>query len=103
VNSLVDLGIPELTEEQVAAISQAAEDAARKHIFSKVSQKLVDTLEISVEAEGARPISFTVEVNLMLKPNAKGTDEETLAKEAVNAGFEAVEKELRKLKCPSVK
>jgi hypothetical protein len=39
----------------------------------------------------------------MLKPKAKGTDEEALAKEAVNAGFEAVEKELRKLKCPSVK
>jgi len=99
----VDLGIPELTEEQIAAVSQAAEDAARKHIFAKISQKAVDTLEISVEAEGTRPVSFTVEVDLALKPDAKGTDEGALAKEAVQAAFDAVEKELRKLKCPSTK
>ena len=48
----MDLGLPELTDEQVEAVSKAAEDAARRHIFGKVSRKQVENLTISVEAEG---------------------------------------------------
>jgi hypothetical protein len=94
---VVDLGIPELTDEQIEAVSQAAENAARKHVFSKISQKLVERLDISVEAEGAKPISFTVEVDLMLLPDAKGFSEKQLVDEAVKAAFEAIETHLRKL------
>jgi prefoldin beta subunit len=100
---LVELGIPELTNEQIEAVSEAAEDAARKHIFSKVKQKQVETLNISVDAEGAKPVNVTVEVDLALLPQAKGVDEKALAKEAVQAAFEAIEKYLRKLTWPSKK
>ncbi len=96
----MNLGIPELTDEQIEAVSQTAENAARKHVFSKVNQKLVESLEISVEAEGNRPVSFTVEVDLVLLPDGKGVDEKSLAHEAVNAAFVVIEKELRKLTCP---
>jgi len=99
----VDLGISELTDDQIEAVSQAAENAARKHIFSKISQKLVDDLTISIEAEGTKPISFAVEVDLALLPEVKGVDEQALAEEAVNAAFAVIEKELRKLTCPSTK
>lgn len=94
---MVDLGIPELTDEQIEAVSQAAENAARKHVFSKISQKLVERLDISVEAEGAKPVSFTVEVNLVLLPDARGFSEKELVDEAVKAAFEAIETRLRKL------
>jgi len=93
----VDLGIPELTDEQIEAVSQAAEETARKHIFSKISQKQVENLNISVEAEGAKPVNFTVEVDLALSPEVKGVDDEALAAEAVKAAFKEIEKELRKL------
>jgi type III secretory pathway lipoprotein EscJ len=63
VKRLVDLGIPDLTEDQIEVVCQAAETAARKNIFSKVNQKLVEKLDIIVEAEGAKPVSFTVEVD----------------------------------------
>jgi len=99
----VDLGIPELTDEQIEAVSQAAENAARKHVFSKISQKLVEKLDIIVEAEGAKPVSFTVEVDLALLPEAKGLSEKALADEAVKEAFAAIEKYLRKLTCPSTK
>ncbi len=97
VRSLVDLGIPELTDEQVEAASEAAENAARKHIFSKVNQKLVDMLNISVEAEGSKPVNFIVEINLVLAPEAKGVGEKALADEALQKAFEAIESSLRKL------
>ncbi len=96
VNSL-ELGIPELTNEQIETLCQTAENAARKHVLSKVSLKLVEKLDISVEAEGAKPVSLTVEVNLALSPEAKGFDEKKLAEEAVKKAFEAIETYLRKL------
>ena len=93
----MDLGLPELTDEQVEAVSKAAEDAARRHIFGKVSRKQVENLTISVEAEGASPVNFTVEVDLGLAVDIKGVNEEALADEAVKAAFEVIETYLRKL------
>ena len=91
-----------MTDEQIEEVSQVAENAARKYIFSKISQKLIENLTISVEAEGSKPISFAVEVDLALLPDVKGMNEQALAEEAVNAAFDVIEKELRKL-CPSTK
>jgi len=95
---LVELGIPELSTEQIEALCSKAENAARKHVLSKVSSKMVDRLDISVEAEGSKPVNVTVEVNLTLKPEAKGVDAQALAKEATNEAHRAIEKYLRKLK-----
>ncbi len=93
----MDLGIPELTDEQIEAVSGLAENAARKYVFSKVNQKQVERLDISVEAEGAKPVSFAVEVELLLSPEAKSIDEKALVDEAVKEAFQAIEKYLRKL------
>lgn len=93
----MELGIPELTSEQIEELCSTAEDAARKHILSKVSIKQVDTLNISVEAEGAKPVTLTVEVDLELSPEAQGVDQKKLADEAVKKAFLAIETYLRKL------
>ncbi len=94
----MDLGIPELTDEQFDEVTQVAENAARKHIFSKISKKIVDKLDISVEAEGTKPVNFTIEVDLALVPKTTNIDAKTLAAEAVNEAFKAIEEYLRKLK-----
>lgn len=94
---MVELGIPELTNEQIEEVCATAEDAARKHVLSKVSQKLLEKLDISVEAEGAKPVTFTVEVDLALIPEGKDFDQKKLAEEAVRKAFEAIETYLRKL------
>lgn len=94
----MDFGIPELTDEQIEEICAAAENAARKFVLSKVSQKQIDRLDIVVEAEGAKPIDFGVEVDLLLVPEAKTADQKTLAEEAVKEAFNAIENCLRKLR-----
>lgn len=94
---MVELGIPELTNEQIEEVCATAEDAARKHVLSKVSQKLLEKLDISVEAEGAKPVTFTVEVDLALMPETKDFNQKKLAEEAVRKAFEAIETYLRKL------
>ncbi len=93
----VELGIPELTDEQFEEISQAAENAARKFIFSIVKQKVVEKLDISVEAEGTMPVNVIVEVDLALSKEIKDVDVNSLVEEAVKEAFKAVEDYLRKL------
>lgn len=93
----MDLGIPELTDEQIEEVSGLAENIARKLIFSKINQKLVEMLNISVEAEGAKPVSFTIEVDLTVHNEAEGVNQKSLVDDAVNAAFKAIENYLRKL------
>jgi Protein of unknown function (DUF3194) len=95
---LDELGIPELSTEQIETLCQTAEDAARKWVLAKVSSKMVDKLDISVEAEGSKPLKVSVEVNLLLTPQTKDIDMQSLVKEATNAAHKAVENFLRKLK-----
>ncbi len=90
-------GTPDLTIEQTITLCSTGEDAARKHILSKVPFKMVEKLDISVEAEGMKPVNITVEVDLALSPKMRGFDAETLVSEAVKEAHEASENYLRKL------
>jgi hypothetical protein len=93
-----ELGFPELTTEQIELLCQTAEDAARKYVLSKVSSKEVDRLDISVEAEGTKPVSVTVEINLALSHQTKNVDAQVLVKEAASEGQKAAENFLRNIK-----
>ena len=95
---VVELGFPELTTEQIELLCSTAEDAARKYVLSKVSLKDIDLLDISVEADGAKPVNVTVEINLVLASKTKDVDPDALVKEAVNVAHKATENFLRKLK-----
>jgi hypothetical protein len=92
------LGTRDLTTEQIEALCETAENAARKQILSKVPSKNVEKLDISVEAEGTRPLNITVEIDLALSPKVKNFDADTIVNEAVEEAFKASEKYLRKIK-----
>ena len=98
MNSLDELGIPELSTEQIEELCETAESAARKCVLSKVSSKQVDRLDISVEAEGSKPVSVSVEIDLQLSADAKKAETQVIVKEAASAAHLAVEKYLRNLK-----
>jgi GGDEF domain-containing protein len=92
-----ELGIPDLTTEQIEMLCATAENAVRKHILSKVSSKMVEKLNISVEADGTKPVNVTVEIDLELAPKMKDFDADTLVNEAVKEAHRASENYLRKL------
>ncbi|MGB9841971.1 MAG: DUF3194 domain-containing protein [Candidatus Bathyarchaeales archaeon] len=96
-----ELGFPELTTEQIETLCSTAENAARKYVLSKVSAKMVEKLNISVEVEGTKPVSVTVEIELELSPKMREFDAEKLVKEAIKEAHKASENYLRKLACPS--
>ena len=90
--------VPELTTDQIETLCTTAENAARKHVLARVPSKMVERLNISVEAEGAKPLSLTVEIDMALSPRLKGFNAEAFVKEAVQEAHKASEKYLRKLK-----
>lgn len=96
---MVDLGLPELSTEQIEELCATAEQAAHNYVHSKVSPKMVEALNISVEAEGQKPLNLSVEVDLFLtKEAAKTVDVKALVKEAIDEAYRAIEEYLRKLK-----
>ena len=98
-----EVGFPELTIEQVAELCERAEQAARNYVMSKVSNGRIVALDVSVDAEGTKPVNATVEVNVELSPLMKDFDVEALTKEATQRAFARIEEYLRELKCQSKK
>lgn len=96
-----ELGIPELTSEQIEEICTITEEKARKHVISKVSAKQIERLNISAEIEGTKPAKLTIDVDINLSTSVKNFDAQKLADEAVKEAFKAAEKYLRELTCHS--
>ena len=103
VKLVEEIGLPELTAEQIEALCLTAENAARKHILANVSSKLVEKLNVSVEASGTKPLNLTVEIDLALSPQLKGMALDKIVSEAAKEALKVSENHLRKLTCPSRK
>jgi len=100
---LAETGIPELTLEQVEELCERAEQAARDYVLSQVSTGRIATLDVSVDAEGTKPVTVKVDVTVVLSPLMKDFDVEALTKEATKRAFAIIEEYLRELMCKSKK
>jgi hypothetical protein len=98
-----ELGIPELTSKQIEELCSTADEAARKYVLSKVPQKRIEILNVSVEAEGTKPVTLAIDVDIALSPIMKDFDVKKLVDETLKDAFAAVENYLRELKCHSQK
>jgi hypothetical protein len=101
VKYVEELGISELTREQIEELCSIAEETARKYVLSKIPKKRIETLNISVEAEGAKPVTLTVDADITLSLEMKDYNVKRLIDEATKEAFTAAEKYLRALKCRS--
>ena len=100
---MAETGIPELTLEQVEELCERAEQAARAYVLSKVSTGRIATLDVSVDAEGTKPVTVNVDVTVVLSPLMTDFDVEELTKEATKRAFAIIEEYLRELKYKSKK
>ena len=92
-----ELELPELTTKQTSTLCSTAEGEARRHILSRTSAKQLETPNVSLEAEGSKPLNFSVEIDLQLTVQAKHLDVKNLADEAAKKALEAAESYLRHL------
>ena len=93
-----ELGLSELTAEQIEALCLTAENAARKYILAKVCPKTVERLNVSAEANGTKPVNLTVEIDLALSPQTKNVELDKLVADAAREALKVSENYLRKLK-----
>jgi hypothetical protein len=98
-----ELGLEDLTDKQIEELCLKAEEAARKHILSKVPSKNIDTLNITAEAEGAKPVSLKVEVDLELSQSTRNIKAKQITDEAVKTAFASAKQYLGGLTCRSKK
>ena len=96
-------GIPELSLDQVAELSEGAEKAARDYVLSKVSRSRIVTLDVTVDAEGTKPLNISVDVTIVLSPLMNHFDVEFLTNEATKKAFLSIEEYLRELESKSKK
>jgi len=99
----VEIGIPELKSEQIEELCSIVEKTARQYVISKVSQKRIEALNISVETEGTKPVRLAVDVDVSLSPIMKKFNVQKLVDEAIKEAFTSAENYLRELKCHSKK
>jgi hypothetical protein len=96
------LGIPELTSKQIEELCLVAEKAAREYVHSRIPSGKMDELNVSAEAEGAKPVVLKIDVEVTLSPSMQKIDAQKLVDEAVEAAFFSAEKCLKELACHSL-
>jgi len=92
----VVIGLPELEDEQVMAVIEAGERAAREYVLSKLPSKKIYDIGICIQVEGVKPLTVTVDVELRVASSAK-VDPDQLARGAAKKAMEAIEAKLREL------
>jgi len=100
---LEEIGISELSAEQLEKLCETGEQAARRYILLRVPERRISSLDITVDTEGSKPVTVNVEVAIALSPLMKGFDADKLAKEATEKAFQAINQYLRELSCKSTK
>lgn len=96
-----EIGIPELTPKQLEKLCEIGEKTAREYVLSKVSSRKISELNITVDTEGAKPVTVKIDVEIGLSPLMKNYDAEKLAKEATQKAFESIKEYLSELACKS--
>lgn len=95
------MGLPELTSEQMAKLCEIAEKTAREHIQSKVPLNEISSLDITVDTEGTKPVTVSIDVGITSPRHAKHLDVGRLVNEATKEAFASVERYLRTIACKS--
>jgi len=100
---LEEIGIPELTPEQLEKLCEIGEKAAREYVYSKVSIGKISELSILIDTEGIKPVTVNIDVEIGLSPLMKSYNVEKLAKEATERAFASIKDYLSELACKSTK
>ncbi len=83
------------TDDEVEQICVAAEEAAKKRILSTVPLKRISDFDVTVEANGDKPLVLNVDIAVEVTIGDENLEE--LVKDATKAAFKAAEIKVREL------
>jgi hypothetical protein len=96
---LEEIGLSELTVEQLEELCEIGEKAARDYVLSKIPSRRISNFDVTVTTEGTKPVNVNIDIELELSPLMKDFNVEKLTDEAVQRGFAAIEEYLRGISC----
>jgi len=91
-----------LSYEQLERLCELAEEAARRYVTSRIPDRGISDLSISVNSVDSETLNLEIDVEITLSPLFRKVDVKRLVKEAVNAAFKAAEEYLREISCRSM-
>ena len=103
MNSLEEVRKTSLSYEQLERLCEIAEEAARRYVTSRIPDRGISDLSISVNSTDSEALNLEIDVEIMLSPLFRKVDVKKLAEEAINAAFKAAEEYLREITCHSEK
>ncbi|MFQ6075737.1 MAG: DUF3194 domain-containing protein [Candidatus Bathyarchaeia archaeon] len=92
------MSLSDLTYEQIEAVCDAAEKAARGYILSKIHPRRVADLAVTVDVGGERPLTVKIAVEMRPSSLIGDADVKRLMDEAIEEAFLGVEKVLEELR-----
>lgn len=101
MNSLKEVRRTSLSYEQLERLCEIAEEAARRYVTSRIPNRGISDLSITVNSMDSEALSLEIDVEITLSPVFREVDVEKLAKEAVDVAFKAAEDYLREISCRS--
>ena len=103
MNSLREVRRTSLSYEQLERLCEIAEEAAREYVASRIPDRGISDLSISVNSVDSETLNLEIDVEITLSPLFRKVNAKKLAEEAVNAAFKAAEEYLREISCHSKK
>ena len=103
MNSLEEVRKTSLSYEQLERLCEIAEEAARRYVTSRIPDRGISDLSISVNSTDSETLNLEIDVEIILSPLFKKVDVKKLTEEAINAAFKAAEEYLREITCHSEK
>lgn len=83
-----------LSSDELKAICEAGESAAREYILSRVDKRLIRHLSISIATEKKKGITFSADIDLDLEPVVDVSAEE-LADMAAQVALDSIDDKMR--------
>ena len=93
---VINIGLPELSEEQLIEIGELAQGIIIKHVFSELNRSDVKDIEVTTRINRDETLNLEIEVYLEVPVFVK-VDVERLIDEALEKAYEAVERKLREI------
>ena len=103
VNSLGEVRRRNLSYEHLERLCEIAEEAARRYITSRIPDRGISDLSISVNSIDSEALNLEIDVEITLSPIFRKFNVKKIAEESVNAAFKAAEEYLREISCHSKK
>ena len=93
---VINIGLPELSEEQLIEIGELAQGIIIKHVFSELNRSDVKDIEVTTRINRDETLNLEIEVYLEVPVFVK-VDVERLIDEALEKAYDAVERKLREI------